>query len=1253
VDLKMVKKTNILLVSLLILMAFMAFSVSAVTTYINITDSSYADKSRSSPLTSDDCIKLNLSVDGQSNTVVEQVNVTLTSTTNSTGILVTLNETDVASDFFNILVNGSFPFNAMQCINVSTVVSSMPADGTDYTNYSIKVTNNPHKQEVITATYSTVSDTVIMQQTGVLYWLSGGTGTLNTGSTYISDTAATSVFGIGYNDSGIDTDPLTTQQVIINVNTSSFFNISICLNESTVNSPVYTQVACAGEDATNYLFNLNTTGINDNTNELQVVSGDNINMSYLDTDFDGNSVIASDLIWVDSLGYLVAGATTELDPDNSTGIGDIFTVYDNGTNLDYSAIDNNAAYLTITSYDVNWNSLGSMIVGMNETAANTGTFALNGTTLFANTSSSLSTSYWSGTNLQIMSRDGGFINITYNDQSNFSGDTPDADLTPQLGPISLDVHDVGVLSFNWSGQAFGTGDSILIKVNDSDLNTDASAIEFASITVESTTSIGLGQEGITVQLNESNEAGTATSADSSVFSIPNATGGLIFGDASVYSSLFSNDNFTLNVSAGDVIYINYTDATGTTVTSSITAWMDQNGGMNITDAPGAVSTTFTISSSMFFNLTDAGKNTDNVTSQCVTVTVNSTSDPTGFNMGLNETNVDSGEFRDALVSCSSTTFANLTFSLLASDGDTNTLYVDEGDTIQIMYNDNKGFDGSDPAVVFETVDLQETGSITLNKNIYHLNNDNVVITVTDNDNATQLNMTTIILNSSEYEAGINITLNRTNAITGVFSTSVARDDGPLNITLSSSETNRSYHNMSGNDYYYLNVTAGGWIKAHYLDATDSTWKTVTATVGNDTQTITINATRFIPTTGAESYLITVDDAGNNSNASAADTIEIKVNSTTNSTLTLLSGNETGANTGVYTVTYDVSTSAGDADSIYVDSSNIEQYIYVYYDPTLNGSSGANPEPILEQQVGYYTASTAVFASNDYNVTETATSNGNFTIVDYDANTDNDAVDTVTVMYNSDESTTHTSFTTSETGANTGIFSNLTISFVETPGTGHSINAVNAGQGDTVAMWYEDTQIDGTTTNNITDYAVINIVVNVTGGNSGQGWDLISVPLTLGNTAVSSALQGVTYQTVYWYNDTSDAWEIPTTMEPLKGYAMKVNTSQKAYFAPITSALDVSRTMPTPTARTLSTGWNMIGLNNISSGAAIDSLASLISTTATTTPTWSYLYDWTGLAYTSTVGSTTETKELIKGTGYWIHIREDATSRSLLPSGSGR
>ena len=943
----MMKNKDILLV--LSIMLIFAFSVLAVAVdSIIITDFAGAEKLRNSPINYGASFRMNVTC----SSCADNVTVLINSTSDGTGITVILNVTNAGEGIFRTIMNKSVDetlsvYHAFtNHINLSTSGSYNGTSGD--ANYSIKVSDNAHKIETITVYFnfsnpgSVVSDTIIMQQTGVAYWFNSGTGVGYYNSTYTDDDDTGSViwnyFNMGVNDSGRDLNPSVIDNVTINVTTSSGANIQMCLNESGVSTGIFNvQTPCAhySEDPADYPFNLNSIS-SDSQNKLKVVSGDNLNLTYIaDVDFDGSTVDASDKIWMDTLGE-ISDPGNNINPNSTAST--LVQIYDNGTNTDYETVQSNIGFATLYSYTVNWELIDTVTVGLNESVADSSALDFNAT-IYANTG--ITSETWADTStLHVATQEGGYINITYNDTTNFSGEYIGNANT--IGPIQIDIFDTGVLSFNYSGSAIGTGFSFLFKVNDSDINTD-STVEQASVIISSTrcmaTETGGGETDgsfATFFLNESNEAGDTTETDSAVFGIPvgrtdtttSSKKALTFTFAgNTTHSCFSNDtHIGINATANDKIYVNYSDQFPT-ADYQLTSWMEETGTTTITNGAGASSSTFNATDYVYFNISDAGRNTNNATIQCVTVVVNSTSDTDGITIGINETGADTGIFaNDTVISCSSRTRMPLQLSTSSAEA-TNKLLVAAGSTVQVMYDDNRNAAGANPAVnVSSTFNVQSTGTISIDASRYHINNDVVVITVTDKDNKTQTNITGVSFSSNMNHTGIYITLNRTDSTNGVFNVTVDKTS-EVGRSIVLNQSNMSATGCLTGDYH-INVSTAGWVMANYTDAsTGNIISTGKIRLASDATPLTINATAtaFIPanTVGIN---ITVTDMANNTDVTAQDTIDIMVNTTTNSTTRFIQATETTADSGIFELILDTSTSAQDADTVLVSSSNIEEYI---------------------------------------------------------------------------------------------------------------------------------------------------------------------------------------------------------------------------------------------------------------------------------------------------------------------------------------
>jgi hypothetical protein len=153
-----------------------------------------------------------------------------------------------------------------------------------------------------------------------------------------------------------------------------------------------------------------------------------------------------------------------------------------------------------------------------------------------------------------------------------------------------------------------------------------------------------------------------------------------------------------------------------------------------------------------------------------------------------------------------------------------------------------------------------------------------------------------------------------------------------------------------------------------------------------------------------------------------------------------------------------------------------------------------------------------------------------------------------------------------------------------------------------------------------------------------GWNLISIPYTPGSTAISTVLSGISgYYTIVWgypsqawkfYDPTDDEGSTLTTMEPGKGYWIKMTSAR---------TLTASGTTPS-TSVGLASGWNLVGYNRTTSGAASTVLSGI---SGSTTIVWGYPSQaWKFYDPTDDEGSTLTT--FTGGLGYWIRTTGTAT-----------
>jgi hypothetical protein len=134
-----------------------------------------------------------------------------------------------------------------------------------------------------------------------------------------------------------------------------------------------------------------------------------------------------------------------------------------------------------------------------------------------------------------------------------------------------------------------------------------------------------------------------------------------------------------------------------------------------------------------------------------------------------------------------------------------------------------------------------------------------------------------------------------------------------------------------------------------------------------------------------------------------------------------------------------------------------------------------------------------------------------------------------------------------------------------------------------------------------------------------GWNMVSVPLTLGNNSVSAVFPGVAV--VYTWDPVSKTYIVPTTVEPDTGYWVAVTGNE---------TITVTGVSVTTWTSDIKPGWNMIG--------------SVISNASITNPNdnpdnsvQSFAYWWN--PDTKTYVFTTEIQP---GKGYWVAATQNCT-----------
>ena len=163
-----------------------------------------------------------------------------------------------------------------------------------------------------------------------------------------------------------------------------------------------------------------------------------------------------------------------------------------------------------------------------------------------------------------------------------------------------------------------------------------------------------------------------------------------------------------------------------------------------------------------------------------------------------------------------------------------------------------------------------------------------------------------------------------------------------------------------------------------------------------------------------------------------------------------------------------------------------------------------------------------------------------------------------------------------------------------------------------------------------------------------GWNLISLPVTLSNTAPASAFTSLSpnYTDVYAYNacDVSDPWKLfnPNVPPPVNDLAA-VGVTQ-GYWINITApdTLTLTGTHPLTTTVSLCAGWNLVGFPSVTKQAVATALASISGKYSLV-----YQYKASDLAdpwksYNPAAPNAGDLKEMEAGYGYWIKMKQAAT-----------
>ena len=400
--------------------------------------------------------------------------------------------------------------------------------------------------------------------------------------------------------------------------------------------------------------------------------------------------------------------------------------------------------VTVTVENTTTNETEDVV--LTETGNNTGVFTNTLATIFG-------TSAGTNDDGTLVVQNGETAEVTYNDALTGAGGsgsvTDNASVTGGTDG-TVNITETSILP----------GANLTLTVDDTDLDTDGGSMQTVTVTVENTTT------------NETEDVVlTETGNNTGVFTNTLAT---IFG-----TSAGTNDDGTLVVQNGETAEVTYNDAlTGAGGSGSVTDNASVTGGtdgtVNITETsilPGA---------NLTLTVDDTDLDTDGGSMQTVTVTVENTTTNETEDVVLTETGNNTGVFTNILATI---------FGTSAGTNDDGTLVVQNGETVEVTYNDALQSGGGSGSVTDNASVIGGTdGTIALSTPIAV--GDNIVVTVNDadldTDGGSMQSVTVIVINVTSGESE-SVLLTETGNNTGVFTNSITtslgtggtNDDGNL------------------------------------------------------------------------------------------------------------------------------------------------------------------------------------------------------------------------------------------------------------------------------------------------------------------------------------------------------------------------------------------------------------------------------------------------------------------------------------------
>jgi hypothetical protein len=371
-----------------------------------------------------------------------------------------------------------------------------------------------------------------------------------------------------------------------------------------------------------------------------------------------------------------------------------------------------------------------------------------------------------------------------------------------------------------------------------------------------------------------------------------------------------------------------------------------------------------------------------------------------------------------------------------------------GDTLYVQYIDPANDAGTEGTVSGTALITAWTGTLTLDKETVAVKTpeEKIKITLEDPDRninpdgkETGDNRPQVTVTSSEES--ITVTLEETGKNTGIFEKEIKVDDDGVTGEQDTIEVNK-----------------GETVTVKYTDpnaAGGATGVKVTATfnIYSTDGSVSFDKDTYSQLTKAK---ITITDPDMNEDPLAVDTIpgsRIKVYSTTDPsgiggyTGTSFPGaRETGADTGVFTVTISLTTGTSNEASSELQVSNGDSIVVAY---TEEADAAGNTDVLrMATAKVWYTTASLTFDKDTYTMDETAT----LTLTEPDKNASPTLKESVTITVYSTSDPAGITLSLLETDVNTGVFTG-TLTFTTGASTGTMLKVAT---GDTITAIYTDT-----------------------------------------------------------------------------------------------------------------------------------------------------------------------------------------------------